>query len=319
MVRGEIMARSWRGRGVIVADAGTPWDSITLPPHVTRRQCTIPFRPHRNDRHALGHSIHHRQRSGRALLVLRHEDHSCRLHGAVPDDFGGHAQLLHRLRGARMGGVVCCQRVLLSRDRRVHRRRVSWQVPHHHAALDGVLPRPRGVGVHRSSARDPASDLRAEELAHRGTVPRGRWLGRHQAVRLGPCRRSIRPSQQASPHPSLWLVLFLDQLRLVLLDASDALAPEEVWPGHSLRTSWHLDGAGHAGVLARTQSLHPHPRQGLGLRARNLLEGRAARDRWSGFDLCLCGCLLGALRSNRQRVGLAGGANELRLRWHRLA
>src|ERR1044072_6643117 len=41
--------------------------------------------------HASGRTVHHRQRSGRAFLLLRHEVGPDRLHGALPSESVGHS------------------------------------------------------------------------------------------------------------------------------------------------------------------------------------------------------------------------------------
>ena len=96
--------------------------------------------------------------------------------------------------------------------------------------------------------------------AHRAGADRVR-LRRHQAVRLGQCRRPVWRVEQAPALEGFWLVLFLDQRRLVhlhhCLSRSFSTIPVSAalgfWP------PGRRDGDRDDFLLARPQEIRPYP------------------------------------------------------------
>ena len=154
--------------------------------------------------------------------------------------------------GARRSGQgslshLCPRRLLLSTARRLARRPLPGQVPHHPLPQPGLLRGPRLPGPVRQSQ---------DRLLHR-TVPDCARLGRHQAVRLGVCRRPIRPDEQVARPGRLRRLLLDHQLRLLLRVAAHALVPEASRPGRRVRHSRHSDARRDRDLLAGPSAVRP--------------------------------------------------------------
>ena len=271
------------------------------------------------DLDARGRAVHRRQRGGGAVQLLRDEDDSRRLHDPVPRVERRRTRVPLGQRGPRGDGLVRRECVLLPRDRRPHRGRVAREVPHDHDPLVGLRPRPRVSGDDGPSLGGAGGDLRTEAMAADRTLPdRGR-LGRHQAVRLRPRRRPVRTREQASAFAGVRLVLLLDQLRLVLLDAAHAVPPQERRSRLGVRHPRRPHVPRDDRLLDGPPQVRPHPAARLGVRATGVHRRRSRRHPEARAGLHLHRGLLVALRPDRQRLGAAGRQDGSELPRNRLA
>ena len=90
--------------------------------------------------HASGRAVHHRQRSGRAFLLLRHEVGPDRLHGALHFESVWCARADEFERGVHVHALLRFRRLLSSDSRRGHRRRLAGQILDYSLALARLLP-----------------------------------------------------------------------------------------------------------------------------------------------------------------------------------
>src|SRR4029077_12907981 len=86
--------------------------------------------------HAAGCAVHHRQRSGRAFLLLRHEVSADRLHGAFHLESIWCAGADESERGVHGHALFCLRRLFPSDSRRNYCRRLDRQVLDHSVAFD---------------------------------------------------------------------------------------------------------------------------------------------------------------------------------------
>ena len=100
---------------------------------------------------------------------------------------------------------------------------------------------------------------------------------RHQTMRVGQCRRSIWRFEQTFALQNVWLVLFLDQRRLLHLFDSLSVAPCESEVGTRLGVwnSRHRDGDRHFVLLGRSQENGPRAACRPRLFERNIQQGRS--------------------------------------------
>src|SRR4029077_9406589 len=89
--------------------------------------------------YAAGRAVHHRQRSCRAFLLLRHEVGPDRLHGALHFESVWCACADEFERGVHVHTLLRFRRLLSPDPRRRHRRRLAGQILDYPLALDGLL------------------------------------------------------------------------------------------------------------------------------------------------------------------------------------
>ena len=87
-----------------------------------------------------GVTVHHRQRSCRAFLLLRHEVGPDRLHGALHFESVWCARADEFERGVHVHALLRFRRLLSSDSRRGHRRRLAGQILDHSLAVARLLP-----------------------------------------------------------------------------------------------------------------------------------------------------------------------------------
>src|SRR5438034_9796911 len=206
----------------------------------------------KSNRHAAGRSVHHRQRSGRTFLLLRHEVGPDRLHGALHLESVRCARADELERSLHVHALLRFRRLLSPDSWRDHCRRSVRQILDHPVALARLLP---GQSYARLHGHFLGSCHRATADARNRIVPDlfgRRW---NQAVCLGQRWRSVRRIEQASAIKDVWLVLFLDQRGIFhFLDPLSVVACEsEVRSRLGVWNSRHSDGHRYFVFLGRPQ------------------------------------------------------------------
>ena len=250
--------------------------------------------PAKHQRDAAGRSLHHRERSGRAFLVLRDALDPDHFHDPVPRDERWASRSHGRRRSAAVFRAVCRRRFISCPSSAR-----SWR------KASSANTRP--FSGSRSSTASAISPSRSTTPGSGSLIGLGLdrvRLRRHQAVRLGQRGRPVWRIEQAPALESFWLVLFFDQRRLVHLH--DCFA-RSCCTTRNWGPRWAFGIPGIAMVIAtiffwagRKKFVHIPP-AGLGFRKADVQPGRPRRARPAGDRLCFRGRLLVALGSEQRR------------------
>ena len=180
-----------------------------------------------------GDAVHRRQRSRRAVQLLRHDDDSCRLHDRALARSGRDARRMSEddakvyYHEFHVGGLffsdsrgAASPMALLGKYRTILSFSVVYCLGHLALAIDDTR-----VGLFAGLQLDR------------------RRLGRHQALRFRSRRRSIRQDESAFASESIRLVLFRDQLRVIVFDVADAEALGTSIVDRAARRFWRARNA----------------------------------------------------------------------------
>ena len=205
--------------------------------------------------------------------------------------------------------LFCFRRLFPSDSRRDYRRRLARQILDHPVAFDRLLlwqPHTCLNGHFLGNCHWATDDARNRIDAYLF----GRW--RHQTMRVGERWRSIWRLEQASAFKDVWLVLFLDQRRLLHFFASLSLASQEseVRTGMGVWNPWNRDVDRDFVLLGRSQENGARAAGGTWLSARNIQQGRSHHARANRNGLRFHFGFLGLVgNEQRRRMDVASREN----------